>query len=583
MTRRINLPRDSRSDSSSTIDELIFDRSLEEVGSPLPLMGELVHPPPGVSLLDISLNLHNKELMTNKDVGFASSTNTSPTTTASSISEVTPITLDSHYRSFPPYYLQHPHPEEEPPRQASSPINSHRLHTLKYSTVMNKHVFVSEVKKDANNTADSIGIQKPTTCSNVDIDEHVIVHRHSFISMINDYLQVCTECSTGKLKLTLKKRNNLAATFRISCETCCRKEQAMAKQIHRSSIKQCSTTGRSATAKCERKTKAQQLRRLKQKHSTMKNDFQNMLIHPIKRHKQSSETQTKVVPIQIPFQDASLNYRAALAAIHLGAGALDIVKCLSMIGIGGVNHNFERAYHRVLPQINNKIIDVCGDIIYAAMKKEIIATIRQKKKVELSNSDIKKLVQLINDDKFEEVNKQIGNVPLTISYDMGWNKRSGGRVFDSPSGHGYFIGCLTGNVIKMGVLSKICSVCKQNRTNNKPVPPHSCRKSYDGSSGSMEQYLAVQLCEEIKQDFKGTVGIDTIVSDDDSKLRSNCQKKKNGGRLEDDTMEPTFLCDPGHRVKTMTKKYSKWSQKQRWHTGLNDRCFTIKEVLFMLH
>ena len=89
----------------------------------------------------------------------------------------------------------------------------------------------------------------------------------------------------------------------------------------------------------------------------------------------------------------------------------------------------------------------------------------------------------------------IGCVPLTIPYDMGWNKRPGGRFFDSPLGHGYFTGCMTGNVIKMGVLSKVCSICKQYSTTNKSILEHTCRKTYEGSSGSMEQYLAVELCE----------------------------------------------------------------------------------------
>ena len=31
-------------------------------------------------------------------------------------------------------------------------------------------------------------------------------------------------------------------------------------------------------------------------------------------------------------------------------------------------------------------------------------------------------------------------VPLTVSYDMGWNKRSSGNKYDSISGHGFIMG-----------------------------------------------------------------------------------------------------------------------------------------------
>ena len=61
MQRKVNIPRDSRSDSTSLNNMTIDDRILEEVGSPLALMEELVHPPSDVSLLDFNLMLKEKE------------------------------------------------------------------------------------------------------------------------------------------------------------------------------------------------------------------------------------------------------------------------------------------------------------------------------------------------------------------------------------------------------------------------------------------------------------------------------------------------------------------------------------------
>ena len=45
-------------------------------------------------------------------------------------------------------------------------------------------------------------------------------------------------------------------------------------------------------------------------------------------------------------------------------------------------------------------------------------------------------------------------VKLTVSYDMGWSKRSTGKVYDSLSGHGYLVGARTGKVVSMCVLNK---------------------------------------------------------------------------------------------------------------------------------
>ena len=74
MQRKVKIPRESRSDRTSLNNEAIYDRSLKEVGSPLPLMGELVQPSPGVSLLDLNLMLKQKQETSNKSVSNTPST-----------------------------------------------------------------------------------------------------------------------------------------------------------------------------------------------------------------------------------------------------------------------------------------------------------------------------------------------------------------------------------------------------------------------------------------------------------------------------------------------------------------------------
>ena len=57
--------------------------------------------------------------------------------------------------------------------------------------------------------------------------------------------------------------------------------------------------------------------------------------------------------------------------------------------------------------------------------------------------------------------KQIDREPigLTVSYDMGWNKRSSGRRYDSLSGHAFVIGVYTRLIIACVVFSKKCATC----------------------------------------------------------------------------------------------------------------------------
>ena len=69
----------------------------------------------------------------------------------------------------------------------------------------------------------------------------------------------------------------------------------------------------------------------------------------------------------------------------------------------------------------------------------------------------------------------------------------------------------------------------------------------------MESRLAVDLITRTHRDSKGNVIIGTIVSDDDTTLRSNCCNKSKGGLVDDIIPEPTFLADPSHRIKCMVK------------------------------
>ena len=50
-------------------------------------------------------------------------------------------------------------------------------------------------------------------------------------------------------------------------------------------------------------------------------------------------------------------------------------------------------------------------------------------------------------------------VKLTVTYDMGWQKRSSGRRYDSSSGHSFIIGARIKGIIGMVLYSKACRNC----------------------------------------------------------------------------------------------------------------------------
>ena len=84
-------------------------------------------------------------------------------------------------------------------------------------------------------------------------------------------------------------------------------------------------------------------------------------------------------------------------------------------------------------------------------------------------------------------------VPLTLQYDMGWQKRSSGRKYDSMSGVGTMLGNESGKVIAYGVRSKDCRTCTVYSNANKEIPAHECYKNFDGSPRSMEADVAGEI------------------------------------------------------------------------------------------
>ena len=55
--------------------------------------------------------------------------------------------------------------------------------------------------------------------------------------------------------------------------------------------------------------------------------------------------------------------------------------------------------------------------------------------------------------------KNNNKVKLTVTYDMGWQKRSSGRRYDSSSGHAFIIGARSKGIIVMVLYSKAFQKC----------------------------------------------------------------------------------------------------------------------------
>jgi hypothetical protein len=124
-------------------------------------------------------------------------------------------------------------------------------------------------------------------------------------------------------------------------------------------------------------------------------------------------------------------------------------------------------------------------------------------------------------------------------------------------------------------MSKSCSKCTAAKCKNKTPDPHECPKNHVGSSKSMECEAIDYIVKEAYFNLGYT--IETIISDDDSTMKSNLKhsyeqkvnakkmsidewlltakgnRKKDNGRLPLEIPEPSFRADFNHRVKVVGK------------------------------
>ena len=185
--------------------------------------------------------------------------------------------------------------------------------------------------------------------------------------------------------------------------------------------------------------------------------------------------------------------------------------------------------------------------VQTALEEEVKATL-DKDNIELSMTDVKMIVS--GESKMKQGKHKDVRVGITASTDMGWQKRSSGHRYDSPSGHMFFIGALTKKVIAFELFSKNCSICKCAKKKGKPVRIHPCPKNFSESSKAMEAVGAHKIIESIYLQSKGALYCKEIIADDDSTMKAHCSHAKG---LDKIIPEPKFLADPSHRCKVVAK------------------------------
>ena len=115
-----------------------------------------------------------------------------------------------------------------------------------------------------------------------------------------------------------------------------------------------------------------------------------------------------------------------------------------------------------------------------------------------------------------DTEKKNNKVKLTVTYEMGWQKRSYGRRYDISSGHTFIIRARSKGIIGMVLYSKACQKCDAAENRREEAEEYECPKNFEGSSKSMEASAIPKMVEDAF--YNRFFIIDVIFSNYDSTI-----------------------------------------------------------------
>ena len=364
------------------------------------------------------------------------------------------------------------------------------------------------------------------------------------VRTVNANLKDCTFCKGSCLELKVDRQIGLATNYKLVCKSCDVKDDSLRQRIFYLKRKFHESIDPKIRRKLSQEVSRQKSKLKRRKKERSKRYITSPLVKLTDKANEAKQRKT---------MDYAINVRAIISSFYVGTGGLDIGLGHSCLGIRG-GKNWEKVFTRHSPTVCGAILNVVDEVIAEGLKEEIDLTIKEKLvEKKYSASEIVDLTQKYHKGIRTGID-EVDNVLISISFDMGWQKKGNGHTYDSNSGHAYFIGCRSGKVVRMLVYSKKCTKCDIAIAMGEEAMEHeNCPRNYrTGSSKAMEASAAFDM---VLQLHDLGIGIEYIISDDDSTMRAHLKHigTEKNAKLPLHIHEPSFLCDPSHRIKVMVK------------------------------
>jgi len=142
-------------------------------------------------------------------------------------------------------------------------------------------------------------------------------------------------------------------------------------------------------------------------------------------------------------------------------------------------------------------------------------------------------------------------VPITCSYDMGWQKR--GRGFNSKTGHAAVMGLSTGKVLDYTTKTKTCRSCDEAKKAGKQPKQHDCRKKSFWFFHVDGAYICSWIFNKVTN---SNVTFSTYTGDDDSTTESHLKQNAPYGVEK--------WSDTVHIKRSLTRRLYNLSQRHKF-------------------
>ena len=123
-----------------------------------------------------------------------------------------------------------------------------------------------------------------------------------------------------------------------------------------------------------------------------------------------------------------VNVSAIIAAIYTGSTVGNMAFIFSSLGIPNTNR-WDCYHYRYCTRLNEKIVEVAKGEIEQSLEKEIKETMLYKYGID--KRLINRFVQQHKNSSLTKPSTNELTVGLDVSFDMGWQKRSTGRTYNS--------------------------------------------------------------------------------------------------------------------------------------------------------